>query len=59
MRNESNPLLVLTASLMMKMMLVTDEGQELRRMNLSPTTKSLTTDENKTAHLTKALETTS
>ena len=51
---KANPLLVLTASLMIKMMLVTDEGQELRRGNLSPMTKSLTTDENKTAHPAKA-----
>ena len=29
MRNESDPLLVLTTPLMMKMMLVTGEGQEL------------------------------
>ena len=50
MCNESDPLLVLTAPLMMKMMLVTDKGQELRRVNLSPTTKSLTTDKNKIAH---------
>ena len=54
MRNESDPLLVLTAPLMMKMTLVTDEGQELRRVNLSPATKSLTTNENIIAHLAKA-----
>ena len=50
MRNESDPLLVLTAPLMMKMTLVTDEGQDLRRVNLSPAIKSLTTDENIIAH---------
>ena len=54
MCNESDPLLALIAPLMMKMMLVTDEGQELRQVNLSPTMKSLTTDENKTAHPAKA-----
>ena len=54
MRNESDCLLVLTAPLMMKMMLVTDKGQELRRVNLSPATKSLTNDENTTAHPAKA-----
>ena len=54
MRNESDPLLVLTAPLMMKMMLVTSEGQELRQVNLSPAMKSLTTDENTIAHPTKA-----
>ena len=54
MRNESDPLLILMAPLMMKMMLVTDEGQELHQVNLSPVTKSLTTDKNTTAHLAKA-----
>ena len=55
MRNESNPLLILTAPLMVKMMLVTGEGQELRRVNLSPATKNLITDENTTVHPAKAL----
>ena len=55
MRNESNPLLILTAPLMVKMMLVTSEGQELRRVNLSPATKNLITDENTTIHPAKAL----
>ena len=54
MRNESNHFLILTALLMMKMTLVIDEGQELRQVNLSPATKSLTTDENIIAHLAKA-----
>ena len=55
MRNESNPLLILTASLMVKMMLVTGEGQELRQVNLSPATKNLITDKNTTVHPAKAL----
>ena len=55
MRNESNPLLILTAPLMVKMMLVTGEGQELRQVNLSPATKNLITDENTTVHPAKAL----
>ena len=55
MRNESNPLLILTAPLMVKMMLVTGEGQELRRVNLSLATKNLITDKNTTVHLVKAL----
>ena len=54
MRNESDPLLVLVAPLMVKMMLDTDEGQELRRVNLSPATRSLTTNENTTIHPAKA-----
>ena len=53
MRNESDPLLVLTALLMMKMTLATNEGQELHRANLSPVMKSLTTDENITTHPAK------
>ena len=54
MCNESDPLLVLTAPLMMKMMLVTDEGQELRWVNLSPTTKNLITNEDTVVHPAKA-----
>ena len=54
MRNESNPLLILTAPLMVKMMPVTSEGQELRQVNLSPATKNLITDENTTVHPAKA-----
>ena len=54
MRNEGDPLLVLTTPLKVKMMLVTGEGQELRRVNLSPTMKSLITDKNTTVHPTKA-----
>ena len=46
MRNESDPLLVLAAPLAVKMMLVTDEGQELHRVNLSPVMKNLITDKN-------------
>ena len=52
MHNESDPRLVLMAPLMMKMTLVTSEGQELRWVSLSPATKSLTTDENTTTHPT-------
>ena len=55
MRNEGDPLLVLTTPLKVKMMLVTGEGQELRRVNLSPATKNLITDENTTIHPAKAL----
>ena len=54
MCNKSDPLLVLVAPLVVKMMLVTDEGQELCRVNLSPTTKNLITDENTAVHPTKA-----
>ena len=54
MRNESNPLLILTAPLMVKMMLVTGEGQELRQVNLSLATKNLITDKNTTVHPAKA-----
>ena len=54
MRNESDPLLVLVAPLMVKMMLDTDEGQELRRVNLSPTTKNLIIDKNIAVHPVKA-----
>ena len=46
MRNESDPLLVLAAPLAVKMMLVTDEGQELHRVNLSLVMKNLITDKN-------------
>ena len=53
MRNERDPLLVLVALLMVKMMLVTDEGQELCRVSLSPTTKNLITDENTVVHPAK------
>ena len=53
MRNGSDPLPVLMALLMMKMTLATDEGQELRQANLSPTMKSFTTGENITAHPAK------
>ena len=44
MHNESGPLLVLTTPLKVKMMLVIGEGQELRRVNLSPAMKNLITD---------------
>ena len=54
MRNESDLLLVLVAPLVVKMMLVTDEGQELRRVNLSPVKKNLIIDENTTVHPAKA-----
>ena len=54
MRNESDPLLVPTTPLMMKMMLVIGKGQELRWVNLYPAMKSLTTNENTIAHPTKA-----
>ena len=54
MHNESDPLLVLVAPLMVKMMLVTDEGQEPYRVNLSPATKNLITNENTTVHPGKA-----
>ena len=54
MRNESDPLLVLVAPLMVKMMLDTDEGQELRWVNLSPTTKNLITNEDTAVHPAKA-----
>ena len=54
MRNESDPFLVLMTPPMVKMMQVTGEGQELRRMNLSPAMKNLTTDENTAVHPTKA-----
>ena len=54
MRNESDLLLVLVAPLVVKMMLVTDEGQELRRVNLSPATKNLIIDEYTTVHPAKA-----
>ena len=54
MRNKRYPLLVLVSPLVVKMMLVTDEGQELCRVNLSPATKNLITDENTAVHPTKA-----
>ena len=54
MRNESDHLLVLVSPLMVKMMLDTDEGQELRRVNLSPTTKNLIIDKNIVVHPVKA-----
>ena len=54
MRNESDLLLVLVAPLVVKMMLVTNEGQELRQVNLSLATKNLITDENTTVHPGKA-----
>ena len=54
MRNESDPLLVLVAPLVVKMMLVTNEGQELRRANLSPAIKNLITNKNTTVHPAKA-----
>ena len=53
MRNKSDPLLILTALLIMKMTLATDEGQELCRANLSLAMKSSTTGENITTHLAK------
>ena len=53
MRNGSDPFLVLTALLMMKTTLATDEGQELRRTNLSLAMKSLTTGENIIVHPAK------
>ena len=55
MRNRSDPLLVLTTLLVMTTTLATDEGQELRQVNLSPATKNLITDENTTVHPAKAL----
>ena len=55
MRNESDPLLVLTDLLMMKTTLPTDEGQELYRANLSLAMKSFTTSENITAHSEKGV----
>ena len=54
MHNESDPLLVLAAPLVVKMMLVTGEGQELCRVNLSPVTKNLITNENTAIHPAKA-----
>ena len=54
MCNKSDPLLVLVAPLVVKMMLVTDEGQELRWVNISPTTKNLITNEDIAVHLAKA-----
>ena len=54
MRNESDPLLVPVAPLVVKMMLVTDEGQELCRVNLSLATKNLITDKNTAIHPAKA-----
>ena len=54
MHNESDPLLVPTAPLKVKMMLVTGKGQELRRVNFSPAMKNLITDKNTTVHPTKA-----
>ena len=54
MRNESDPLLVPVAPLVVKMMLVTDEGQELHWANLSPTIKNLITNKNTTVHPAKA-----
>ena len=56
MRNESSPLLVPMAPSMMKMMLATNEGQELCQENLSPAMKSVTTDENIRAHLVEVWE---
>ena len=53
MRNESDPFLVLVAPLVVKMMLVADEGQELRRVNLSPATKNPIIDENTAVHPAK------
>ena len=58
MCNESGPLPVLMALLMMKMTLAIGEGQELYQVNLSLAMKSFTTDENITAHLAKMWETT-
>ena len=56
MCNESGPLPVLMALLMMKMTLAIGEGQELCQVNLSLAMKSFTTDENITAHLVKIWE---
>ena len=54
MRNESDPLLVLVAHLVVKMMLITGEGQELCLVNLSLAMKNLITDKNIAVHLAKA-----
>ena len=54
MRNESDPLLVLVAPLVVKMMPITGEGQELRLVNLSLAMKNLITDKNIAVHLAKA-----
>ena len=54
MHNESGPFLVLMALLVVKMMLVTNEGQELHRANLSSAMKNLIINENTTVHLAKA-----
>ena len=56
MHNGSGPLPVPIAPLMMKMTLATGEGQELRRVNLFPAMKSVTTGENIRAHLVKVWE---
>ena len=53
---QSGPLPVPMAPPIMKMMLAIGEGQELRRANLSPTMKSVTTCENIKAHLAKVWE---
>ena len=54
MRNESDPFLVLVASPVVKMMLITGKGQELRLVNLSLAMKNLITDKNIAVHLAKA-----
>ena len=54
MCNESDPFLVLVAPLVVKMMLVTNEGQELHRANLSSAMKNLIINENTTVHPVKA-----
>ena len=54
MRNESDPLLVLVAPLVVKMILITGESQELRLVNLSLAMKNLITDKNIAVHLAKA-----
>ena len=53
MGNGSDPFLVLTTLLMMTTTLATDEGQELRQVNLSLAMKSFTTGENIIAHPAK------
>ena len=57
MHNESGPFLVLMALLVVKMMLVTNEGQELHWANLSSAMKNLIINENTTVHPAKAQET--
>ena len=54
MRNESDPLLVLVAPLVVKMMIITGKGQELRLVNLSLAMKNLITEKNIAVHLAKA-----